>query len=197
MRFTRRLGLMAVSALALSVVVSCGKGGPDPKVAQVKPGDMPADGAWSGVYYDQYFGNLHLVEQGDTVSGAWRTEAGDRWGEMTGQANGNLLKYDWKEHKIGMVGPSANSTGKGYFVYKSSDTERDPDFIQGERGNGDSEVGQNWKAVKQVNKKPNPASVKPDEVESHGTGGAWDDGEGDEKKKESSGGTEDSSSDSE
>jgi hypothetical protein len=169
--------LIVVSAVSFAST-ACSGGQGDAKSANIKPGEMPAASDWSGVYYDVVYGNLHLVRQGDLVSGAWRTDAGDKWGELAGTAEGNLLKYEWKEHRIGMVGPSATISGRGYFVYKAPKAENDPDYIEGERGIGSGETGQNWKGIKQVNKTPNPESVKPDEVESQGTGDTWDESGG-------------------
>jgi hypothetical protein len=169
-------GLMML-ALATSVgmsVSACGGGNTGPKMAQVKAGEMPAGGDWTGVYYDTYFGYLHMVKDGNTVTGAWRTTAGDEWGELSGEVDGNVLKYSWTDHKIGMVGPSANRSGKGYFVYKIP-KEGEAHQVEGQRGMGDDEAGQNWKGVKQTNMPPDPKSVRPDEIEGRVNAGGWDD----------------------
>src|SRR5512142_2360042 len=112
-----KLMIPVALALPLAFASSACQNGGSAKVASVSPGDMPDGGDWSGVYYDQTNGYLHLVKEGDTVSGKWRTTAGDAWGEMSGKVTGDLLKYEWKEHKIGMVGPSATRSGRGYFLY--------------------------------------------------------------------------------
>jgi hypothetical protein len=183
-----------VTLFALAVVAGCGGGGRDAKFADVKPGDMPSGGEWTGVYYSPVYGFLHLVQEGDTASGAWRTGAGDAWGEMSGKVNGNLFKYEWTEHKIGMVGPSATTKGRGYFKY-SIPREDDPHEIAGEWGLESDEVGNTWKATKQINVRPDPKSVRPDEVEGRVEGGGWDDSQqpkpqegGDEQESESEGG---------
>lgn len=178
MATTRRVWMLACAGmLALPMVtVGCGGGGHGPKVASVKPGEMPIGGDWTGVYYDQLYGNLHLVLEGDLATGRWRRDSGEAWGELSGTVDGNLLRYEWTENRIGMVGPSATTRGRGYFVYTDSAEERDPDYIEGERGLNEDELGQKWKAIKQANVVPNLASVMPDEVESRGVGGGWDDG---------------------
>jgi hypothetical protein len=174
-----RILVLALSGLLLMpVLTACGKDGKEPKTANVSPGEMPAGGEWSGVYYDPFYGNLHLVAEGDKVTGKWRTEAGDSWGELSGTIDGNLLRYEWVEHKIGMIGASAQTKGKGYFVYKEAENPNDPDVVEGERGLGDSEVGSKWKGVKQNNVVPDPDSMMPDENERHGTSDGWDSGEG-------------------
>jgi hypothetical protein len=107
MFFRRALfNVMISAALAAPLAIgSSACGGHQPaKVATVKASDMPEGGEWTGVFYDQTNGYLHLVKEGDTVSGKWRTTAGDAWGELSGKVTGNLLKYEWKEHRIGMVG---------------------------------------------------------------------------------------------
>lgn len=169
------LGLMVVPVTG---TIGCSGGGPKSPI--LKPGEMPEGASWKGVYYSPIYGNLHLVESGGELKGAWRTVAGDSWGELTGKAEGNLLRYEWVEHRIGMVGPSADRTGHGYFRYfrKRTETTKDPDQIEGEWGLGDSETGNAWKATLQTNLEPDPKSVKPDEVESAGSvqAGGWDSG---------------------
>ncbi|HMA91533.1 MAG TPA: hypothetical protein VKP30_02560 [Polyangiaceae bacterium] len=180
------LGLMLVPAAA---TVGCGGG--KPKTPVLTAGEMPEGATWKGVYYSPIYGNLHLVEDGGEIKGAWRTVAGDSWGELTGKADGNLLRYEWVEHRIGMVGPSADRTGHGYFKYSRKATEgiKEPDQIQGEWGLAESETGNVWKATRQTNMEPEPKSVKPDEVESAGSvqAGGWDSGSGkgsDDKDKD-------------
>ena len=151
---------------------------------------MPPGGDWSGVYYSPFYGYLHMVKEGDSAAGAWRTSAGEKWGEVSGKINGDVLRFEWTEHTIGMVGPTANRTGKGYFRY-TVPKEGEAHEIVGEIGEGANELGDPWKAVKQMNMMPNPKSVIPDETERTNTGGGWDgqekggegEGEGSEKKE--------------
>lgn len=146
---------------------------PPPKVAAVKAGDMPEGGDWTGVYYDQTNGYLHAIKEGDTVSAKWRTTAGDAWGELSGKVTGDLLKFEWKEHRIGMVGPTATRSGRGYFKYTVPKAD-EAHVIKGEWGLGTDETGMKWEGVKQLNRKPDPNSVMPDEIEGRGQGGGWD-----------------------
>lgn len=173
----RTLFKIARAACVLVLLSLCAAGchdsGGGPKYAHIKPGDMPASGEWSGVYYSQLYGYLHLVGQGDSASGAWRTTAGDAWGEMSGKILGDTFRFEWRERKIGAVGANAERHGKGYFRYvipKPGEAHE----IRGEWGLNSDETGNEWKAVKQMNMKPNPASVKPDELEGRGVGGGWD-----------------------
>ena len=177
---------LAVPALATS---GCGGNQNEPKHANVKPGSMPAGGDWAGVYYSQLYGYLHIQADGNGANGAWRTTQGDAYGELHGEIDGDLLRYEWQERRIGAVGADANRKGKGYFRY-TAPKEGEAHEIVGEWGLGDSDAGNEWRAVKQKNMQPNPASVKPDEVESRVQGaGGWDDtgddsGGDDSKKKD-------------
>jgi hypothetical protein len=181
-----------VFGLCLSSV-ACGGSGNEPKIGAPKAGEMPAGGEWAGVYYSQLYGYLHILSDGGAANGAWRTTAGDSYGEMSGEVDGNLFKYTWTERRIGAIGADANRQGKGYFVY-SIPTEGEAHVIKGEWGLKDSDSGNPWEAVKQKNMPPNPDSVRPDEIEGRVTGaGGWDEGEGGgtegsggEEKKESS-----------
>lgn len=172
--WSRRLSFLV---LALPLVASACGGTKEVKRANPQPGPMPEGGEWSGVYYSQIYGYLHILADGSAVNGAWRTTAGDSFGELNGEIDGNLLKYAWTERRIGAVGADANRKGQGYFVY-TIPKEGEAHEIVGEWGLGDENAGNEWRAVKQKNMEPNPASVKPDEIEGRVTGvDAWDDGD--------------------
>lgn len=189
----RLVRIDSLGAIALAfALVACG-GGKDAKHANVKAGPMPEGGEWPGVYYSQIYGYLHILADGNGANGAWRTTAGDSFGELHGSLDGNLLTYEWTERRIGAVGADANRKGKGYFVYTIPKKDEAHEVV-GEWGLGDENAGNEWKAVKQKNMAPNPDSVKPDEIEGRVTGvDSWDseggegegEGEGD-KKPESS-----------
>jgi hypothetical protein len=168
-----------VFALCLSAT-ACGPSNQEPQVANVKPGSMPEGGDWAGVYYSQLYGYLHILADGRAANGAWRTTAGDAYGEMSGEIDGDLFRYSWTERRIGAVGADANRKGKGYFRY-TAPKAGEAHVITGEWGLGDSDAGNPWEAVKQKNMPPNPDSVRPDEIEGRVTGaGGWDEGEGSE-----------------
>ena len=179
--------LSLLSALALPSALSLSACGPstDVKHAQVKAGEMPAGGEWQGVYFSQVYGYLHLLTDGKAAQGAWRTGGGDAYGELQGEVDGDILRYTWTQHKIGQIGKVATSSGKGYFKY-TIPKEGEAHKIVGEWGLGESDAGNTWDAVKQTNMQPNPASVKPDEIEGKVNAGGWDD-EGDTPKKKSDG----------
>jgi hypothetical protein len=173
--------LSLLSALVIPSALSLAACGPSNEVkhAQIKAGELPAGGEWQGVYYSPTYGYLHLLVEGKTAQGAWRTGGGDAWGELQGETDGDVLRYTWTQHKIGMIGAEASSNGHGYFVY-SIPKEGEAHKIAGQWGLGPSDAGNTWDAVKQTNMQPNPDSVKPDEIEGKVNAGGWDD-EGGEK----------------
>jgi hypothetical protein len=174
---TRLSVLLALSASA-PALVACGGGGKPATHGLPKAGDMPDGGDWTGVFFSPTYGHLHLIKEGASVGGKWRNAAGDKWGEMHGEATGNLFHFEWTETKIGMVGPSARTSGRGYFVYTRPKGDIVDDEIKGEWGLGKEQTGVSWTAVKQRNVKPDPNSVMPDETQKL-EGGGWDG----EKKK--------------
>jgi len=179
-----RIGLMLALAAPLAFSTACGPKS-EVKHSNVKAGSMPAGGDWAGVYYSQLYGYLHIIAGGAAVNGAWRTTAGDSYGELHGEVDGDLLRYNWVERRIGAVGADANRKGNGYFRY-AIPKEGEAHEIIGEWGLGESDAGNAWKAVKQKNMQPNPASVKPDEIEGRVQGvDAWDDGSGSGKSDDS------------
>lgn len=185
-RTIRNLAFYCSLVLSAAPLLACGPKGP-PETIKVTVGEMPDGAEWKGVYYSQVYGNLHLQPDGSDMAGRWRTVAGDSWGELTGKAEGNVLNYEWTEHKIGLIGPAASRTGKGYFKYVRNSGEegiKNPDEIEGEWGLGEKNHGNSWKAVKQTNMVPNFRAVQPDEVETAGsaTPESWDKGAGAEEE---------------
>jgi hypothetical protein len=177
--------LVVPTALTALTLAACGPSS-DVKHAQIKAGEMPAGADWKGVYYSPVYGYLHVVTDGKTVQGAWRTGGGDAYGELQGEIDGDILRYTWTQHKIGMVGKEAESSGKGYFKY-TIPKEGEAHKIAGEWGLGDSDAGNGWEAVKQTNMQPNLDSVKPDEIEGKVNAGGWDsDDKGGSKKTDDS-----------
>ena len=152
----RPIVLATAVVLAAASITACG-GGNDPKTAKVTSGPMPEGESWTGVYYHSVFGYLHLQEEGANVVGRWKRSDQSHWGELSGTTTGNVLHYTWKEHKIGMVGPSATTHGKGYFVFKMNNENNA--VLEGEFGLNDSEVGSTWNNVRQKNYKVDLKSI--------------------------------------
>jgi hypothetical protein len=163
---TRLFHFALVVPLALgsaALIGACDKGGGSVKAPNIKPGEMPESASWNGVYFNTQFGNLHLVETGDAIAGKWKTTDGSKWGELNGPVKGNVLHFEWTEHKIGMVGPTSISKGKGYFIYKRPEGDNVDDVLKGEWGLGADEAGNEWDCVKQRNLKPDLKSIGGDQ----------------------------------
>lgn len=172
MSLSRRSMTFAFAAGALALA-GCNGGGGAPKLATVTPGDMPEGADWTGKYFDQIYGYFHMVQEGKTVSGKWERPQKDRWGEMHGEATGNVLKFTWTEYTKGAVGQNAQKTGRGYFVYKRPTGENVDDVIDGELGRNQDEVGDKVNCVKQRNEKPDLESIGGTQPTDF-NGGDWD-----------------------
>ncbi|MEJ7733490.1 MAG: hypothetical protein WKG00_30380 [Polyangiaceae bacterium] len=177
MKSLRRSTIVALAVLVtapMSLLGSMGCSGTQgSKAAKVQAGDMPDGADWSGVYYSELYGYLHIVQDGNAVSGKWLRPVKDRWGELHGQATGDLIKFSWTEHTIGSVGPKANRSGKGYFKYKRPAGDNVDDTILGQIGVGADETGEPWDAVKQRNVNPDLGSIGGTGAMDVG-GGDWD-----------------------
>jgi len=116
---------------------------PEERFAQMTPGEMPSGEKWSGVYFHPVYGYLHLIESSGIVHGKWQRTDKSHWGELEGTATRNLLRFKWKEHAYGLVGPAESTTGSGVFVYGANGD------IHGRYAVTDStEIGE-WPCVKQ------------------------------------------------
>lgn len=175
-----RKAIFSVLAMALVVLfgslsMGCGNATTKAKTANVKPGSMPDGADWTGVYYSPLFGYLHLEQEGNLVTGRWQRPRKGQWGKMQGNADGNLLRFDWEEFIDGLVGPNSRKSGKGYFVYRRPEGDNVDDVIEGEVGRGEDEVGIAWEAIKQRNVKPDLDSIGGSGAGEVG-GGEWDSG---------------------
>lgn len=166
------LAVFASALLSLPLVTTgCGGSQGKPTTANVQPGSMPSGASWDGVYFNPIWGYLHLQQQGGNFDARWKRADESAWGEMHGTITGDIARFDWKEHKIGMVGPSATTKGRGYFRYTRPEGDNVDDRIIGQWGFDDAEVGGGeWDSVKQRNMKPDPKSIL---GESEATVGGW------------------------
>ena len=125
---------------------------------RVAAGDMPAGESWDGVYFHPVLGHLHLVSRGQTVIGRWKRSDASRWGELTGIPNGNLLRFSWKEHVYGIVGPSESLSGTGVFVY-ASENRLDGKYAPNGAG---VEAIVDWPCVKHRGLRPDLDAIGPE-----------------------------------
>jgi hypothetical protein len=169
------LALAASFLLALPLSLAACAGGGSAATANIKPGDMPEGETWTGVYFHPVYGYLHLVEQDTNVIGKWKRADQSAWGELSGTKVGNVLHFQWKEHKYGLVGPAAEQHGKGVFVLKMGSSNKIAE-LDGQFGLGDDEVGSDWHNIKQQNVKPDLSSISGDLGGTAPAGaGKWDD----------------------
>ena len=154
------LALFTVGALASASVSLVACGGPPPNQANIKPDNMPEGETWSGVYFHPVYGYLHMVQNDNNVVGKWKRADQSAWGELSGVATGNVVHFTWKEHKYGLVGPAAESKGKGYFVYKMG-AEKIAE-LDGQFGIDNDETGADWHNIKQIRMTPDLKSIKGD-----------------------------------
>ena len=175
-RFSRRFAFAAVFGVGTLALVApgCSGGGSAPKTASVKAGSLPEGGEWTAVYYSQLFGYVHLLKEGNTINGKWETPVKDKWGEIHGTVEGDLLRFTWIQHTRGAVGPNSDRSGKGYLRYASPEGENVDDEIHGELGEGDDEVGfAKLDAIKQRDMKVDLRSITGNTADDIG-GGEWD-----------------------
>jgi hypothetical protein len=166
---------LAAAALVLAGAgtVACGPDSPSAKVANVSPKPMPSKASWEGVYYDVLFGELHLVEEGNTITGKWQRPLKAQWGKVDGTVDGNVMRFSWEEYVDGLAGPNSRKKGKGYFVYSRPAGDNVDDVIDGEIGRGEDELGIEWHAIKQRQRKPDLDSIGSQGAGEVG-GGDWD-----------------------
>lgn len=160
MKLDRRIGTAIALAIWLAATTCVGCGGNSIRSANIQASDMPEGESWSGVYYHPVFGYLHMVEQDTNIVGRWRRTDKSAWGELSGTKVGNVFHFAWKEHRTGLVGPSAMTRGKGYFVYKLGTNGIAE--LDGEYGLGSDETGSDWHSVKQQRVVPDLNSVSGD-----------------------------------
>lgn len=174
------LTAMVVVALAAAPALTGCSGDPAPKHAQIQAGPMPEGEIWTGVYYHPVFGNLHMIEEGSNVVGRWKRTNQSAWGELSGTKTGNVVHFQWKEHTVGLVGASASTSGRGYFVYKMG--KEGIAELDGGYGLGQDEVGSDWHCVKQQRMTPDLKSIGGDTAGlAPPAAGHWDDSSGPKK----------------
>lgn len=129
------------------VLFSCG----GTQRANVKPASMPSGGSFTGVWHSPQYGEMQLVQNGNTVIGEY--EKDERSGKIQGHAVGDLMRFEWTDHRELVRGKPLITKGHGYFKYTMGD---DGDhYIVGEWGHGNDEIGGGpWRAVKDRRRKP-------------------------------------------
>lgn len=172
--FGRLWVVIAAGALAIAPLAVGGCGGSGSvKAAKVEAGDMPSGAEWRGVYYSQLYGYFHIVTEGDKVHGKWTRPNKDKWGEMHGTVQGNVIHFSWTEYTVGAVGPNSSRSGRGYLKYTRPEGDNVDDRVDGEMGRGEDETGEPVDGVKQRNMPPDLDSIGGTGATDIG-GGDWD-----------------------
>jgi hypothetical protein len=143
MRTQIRLGVL----LVLFGAAACG-----PSTPEIKAGNMPDGGNFSGVYFSQQYGTMNMVQNGNAVVGEYESDM--RSGKIQGEVQGDLLRFEWIENKAMVSNRATETKGHGYFRYLV-DAGNGQHLLKGEWGLGDKEVGGGpWNAYKAKGKEP-------------------------------------------
>jgi hypothetical protein len=178
------------SVLLCLLSAACGGG----NMAEVKAGPMPAEGNFSGVYFSPQYGEMHMVQNGSAVVGKYKKD--EREGSIQGEAEGDLMRFEWKEMKAMVSNRPQETIGHGYFRYLVDPANGDH-VLKGRWGLDDSDMnGGEWNAYK--SRKLEPDLEKFGGEPTAGGESTDDEGGGDEGgESESSGGDEGGSEDEE
>ncbi|HEX7476368.1 MAG TPA: hypothetical protein VF331_01040 [Polyangiales bacterium] len=148
--FTATFTAACIAALALG---ACGGSG-----VHLSAGPMPEGGTFTGVYHSPQYGDMNLIQNGSAVVGDYKQEM--RAGKIQGEAEGDVLRFEWTESKAMIGNRPTEARGHGYFRYKIDKGNGDH-VLTGEWGLGDAASGGGpWNAYKQKNKEPHLASEK-------------------------------------
>ena len=166
-------GAVVLAAAVATPLAGCSGKGSNTASSSPKAGEMPSEESWSGVYFHQVFGYLHLVENGTNIVGRWKRADESAWGELEGTIEGNLVRYKWTEHKIGLVGAAADRKGSGWFQYLPAKEEKGSAELNGMFGLDDGPQDADWHCVKQQRMTPNLDSINGDPAGAPAAGGGW------------------------
>jgi hypothetical protein len=139
---------------------------------------------------------MHLVQNGSAVVGRYKKD--ERSGSLQGEADGDLMRFEWKELKAMVSNRPSETIGHGYFRYMVDPANGDH-VLKGRWGLDDSDMnGGEWNAYKSRKLEPDlekfgggetsggdSAGESSDEGESGGDeGGESESGGGDEGSEE-------------
>lgn len=180
--------VLGVASLVLAplVIGGCGGGG-----VNIPEGPMPQGGSFSGVWHSPQYGEMQMVQTGQSVVGEYTKD--ERTGRVQGTVRGNVMRFEWSEQREMVAGRPITTRGRGYFRYAIGD---DGDhYIRGEWGVDDNMTGGGeWNAVRDRRRQPTLHQGQSDEGE--GRVQEFDTAGGDSGGGSTSGGSGDSDSDS-
>jgi hypothetical protein len=138
-----------MALLMAAVLAGCG-GAQDQ--ANVKPGPMPPNGTWDGVFQSPAYGRMEFTVEGNKVLGLYEGER--HYGRIEGQLDGNVMLFTWTQWKTDVQGKNTQKTGRGYFQYRidveqASTRTREVHRINGSWGYDESTTdGGPWSAIR-------------------------------------------------
>ena len=131
------------------VIVALGCGG---NSADISAGTMPQGGSFTGVYHSPQYGEMDLIQTGDSVIGEYKKD--ERSGKINGSVEGDLMRFEWVEQKAMISNRPTETRGRGYFRYLIDSATGDH-VLKGEWGVGDNETGGGpWNAWKSKQSQP-------------------------------------------
>jgi hypothetical protein len=155
----------------------CGSGLPE-----LKAGPMPSGGTFTGVDHSPQYGEMNMIQNGNSVVGEYKEDM--RSGKIQGEAEGDLMRFEWTEEKAMVSNRAQETRGHGYFRYVVDPGNGDH-VLKGEWGLGDQDRGGGpWNAYKSKGKEP--------KLTEHTSGGEESDqGSDTEDSSDSEGGSSD------
>jgi hypothetical protein len=136
--------VIAIGLLGLG----CGGG----TTTNIEPGKMPESGSYTGVYFSPQYGEMHLVQNGNAVVGKYKKD--ERSGKIQGEAEGDVLRFEWTEYKAMVSNRPQSTRGQGYFRYMI-DASNGDHVLKGRWGlNDEDSSGGEWNAYKSRSREP-------------------------------------------
>lgn len=119
--------------------------------ANISSGPMPAGETFTGVWHSPQYGEMQLVQTGNSVVGEYVHD--ERRGRIQGNATGDVLRFEWTERRELVSGRPNTTRGRGYFRFEvGDDNDR---YLVGEWGHDDNETGGGpWRAVRDRRRRP-------------------------------------------
>jgi hypothetical protein len=169
-------------AIVLGVfAVGCGGG----TTSSIPSGPMPDNGTYTGVYFSPQYGEMHMVQNGNAVVGKFKKD--ERSGKIQGEAEGNVLRFEWIEYKAMVSNRPQETRGKGYFQYLVDSSNGDH-VLKGRWGLADDDAsGGEWNAYKSRSREPDLDHFGSDVPTEGGEDTGSEDTSADDSLEESSG----------
>jgi len=138
---------LGICLFLVIVVLGCGGNSSD-----IVAGTMPEGGSFTGVYHSPQYGEMQIIQTGDSVVGEYKKD--ERSGKINGSVEGDIMHFEWVEQKAMVSNRPTETRGRGYFRYMI-DPSTGEHVLKGEWGIGDNETGGGpWNAWKSKQSQP-------------------------------------------